>query len=83
VRRRHQRQQVAGVVVNAGSNVPREDYDRLRALLHNAARHGPASQNRAGHPQFRSHVLGRVSWVASLNPERGAKLREAFERVDW
>lgn len=83
VRRRHQRQQVTGVVVNGGANVPREDYDRLRALLHNAARHGPASQNRQGHPHFRSHVLGRISWVASLNPARGDKLREAFDRVDW
>ena len=83
VRRRHQRQQVTGVVVNGGANVPREDYDRLRALLHNAARHGPASQNRDGHPHFRSHVLGRISWVASLNADRGVKLREAFDRVDW
>ena len=83
VRRQHQRQQVAGVVVNAGTNVAREDYDRLRALLHNAARHGPASQNHEGHPHFRSHVLGRISWVASLHPERGAKLRAAFDRVEW
>lgn len=83
VRRRHQRQRVAGVVVNTGANVPREDYDRLRALLHNAAVHGPASQNRELHPHFRSHVLGRISWVESLNPERGRKLRAAFDRVDW
>jgi hypothetical protein len=83
VRRRHQRQEVTGVVVNAGSNAARDDYDRLRALLHNAARFGPASQNRQGHPHFRSHVLGRISWVSSLNPARGEKLREAFDRVAW
>ena len=83
VRRRHERQQVVGVVVNRRPNVPREEYDGLRALLHNAAVHGPASQNREGHPHFRSHVLGRISWVASLHPGRGEKLRRAFDAVDW
>jgi hypothetical protein len=70
-------------VINERPNVPRHEYDRLRALLHNAARHGPASQNRAGRPQFGAHVLGRISWVESLHPARGAKLRRAFDRVDW
>lgn len=83
VRRRHQRQRVAGVVVNARPNAARDEVDRLKALLHNAARHGPASQNRDGHPDFRAHLLGRISWVASLNPERGVRLRNDFDRIDW
>lgn len=83
VRRRHQRQQLTGVVVNQRLNVPRREYDALRALLHNAAATGPEGQNRERHPEFRSHVLGRISWVASVHPGRGAKLREAFDRVRW
>jgi RNA-directed DNA polymerase len=83
VRRAHERQLVCGVVVNAGTNVPRQEYDRLRALLHDAGRNGAAAANRAGEPEFRAHVLGRISWVASLHPARGARLLERFERVDW
>ncbi|MGH2856499.1 MAG: reverse transcriptase family protein [Solirubrobacteraceae bacterium] len=77
------RQTVCGVVVNARPNVPRTEYDALRAILHNAAHHGVAGQNRAGVPDFRSHLLGRIAWVAQLNPARGRRLREALERIDW
>jgi len=77
------RQRVCGIVVNDGPNVAREQYDELKAILHNAARNGPAAENRAGVPDFRAHLLGRIAWVASLNPARGAKLRLRFERIDW
>ena len=78
-----ERQLVCGVVVNAGTNLPRQEYDRLNALLHDAERNGPAAANRAGVPELRAHVLGRVSRVAPLHPGRGARLRERFERIDW
>lgn len=77
------RQIVCGVVVNARTNVPRTDYDLLRATLHNVARDGVAAQNRHQIPNFRAHLLGRISWVESLNPGRGRKLREAFVQIDW
>jgi RNA-directed DNA polymerase len=77
------RQQVCGIVVNDRPNVPRAEYDLLRAVLHNAARLGPTSQNRAGRPDFRAHLLGRVAWIEQLNPARGRKLRRAFSRIDW
>jgi hypothetical protein len=28
-------------------------------------------------------VLGRIAWVASLNPARGRKLRSTFAAIDW
>jgi RNA-directed DNA polymerase len=83
VQRAGGRQTVTGIVVNARPNVRREEYDALRALLHNAARHGPASQNRAGHPDFRAHLAGRIAWVAAVNPGRGDRLRAAFDRIVW
>jgi RNA-directed DNA polymerase len=76
-------QRVCGIVVNAHPNVPRTDYDRLRAVIHNAARQGPESQNRAGVADFRAHLLGRIAWVEQLNPARGRKLRRAFALIDW
>jgi hypothetical protein len=77
------RQQVTGVVVNAHPNVARDEFDRLKATLHNAARHGPAAQNREGVPDFRAHLLGRIAWVAWLNPARGARLRRLFDVIEW
>ena len=77
------RQRVCGVVVNERLNVPRRDYDVLKAILHNSTVHGPASQNREQLPDFRAHLLGRISWVGSLNPQRGEKLRSQFARIAW
>jgi RNA-directed DNA polymerase len=77
------RQHVCGVVVNEHPNVARPEADRLRALLHEARLRGPAAANRAGRPEFAAHVLGRIVWVAALNPARGARLRRAYELVDW
>ena len=77
------RQQLCGVVVNEHPNVPRREYDLLKAILHDAARNGPLAANRAGHPAFGPHLLGRIAWVEQLNPRRGRRLRERFEAVEW
>jgi RNA-directed DNA polymerase len=77
------RQQVCGIVVNAHPNAARVEYDRLRAIIHNAARTGPAAQNRASVADFRAHLLGRIAWVEQLNPVRGRTLRRAFALIDW
>jgi RNA-directed DNA polymerase len=74
------RQQVCGIVVNVAPNIPRSEYDRLRAILHNAAVHGPAAQGLAGRE---AELRGRIAWVASLNPHRGEKLLRRFEAIDW
>jgi RNA-directed DNA polymerase len=80
---RARRQRVCGIVVNERANVARAEYDRLKATLHNAAVRGPAAENRTGAPDFRAHLLGRIAWVASIHPSRGAKLRRRFDRIDW
>jgi RNA-directed DNA polymerase len=77
------RQTVLGLVVNERPNVPRNEYDRLRAVLHHAARAGPTAANRAGHPDFRAHLLGRISWAGAANPARAARLAGAFAAIDW
>jgi RNA-directed DNA polymerase len=77
------RQHLCGIVVNRHPNVSRREYDRLKAILHNAARRGPQHENRTGHAEFRSHLMGRIAWVEQLNPVRGRKLRERFAAIDW
>jgi RNA-directed DNA polymerase len=77
------RQSVCGIVVNVHPNVLRTEYDRLKAILHNAARHGPASQNRSGIADFEAHLAGRISWVEHLNPGRGERLRRRLAEIEW
>jgi RNA-directed DNA polymerase len=75
------RQTLCSVVVNERLNVPREEYDRLKAILHDAARHGLDAANREGRPHFRAHLAGRIAWVESLNPAKGARLRARLEAL--
>jgi retron-type reverse transcriptase len=77
------RQRITGIVVNEKLSVPRAEIDRLRAILHNCTRHGPAAQNRGAHADFRAHLRGRVAWVSSLDPAKGARLRAMFEQIRW
>jgi hypothetical protein len=77
------RQHLAGVVVNRRPNVRRAEYDRLKAILTNCRRHGATSQNRGVHPDFRSHLRGRIAFVEQLHPERGARLQRMFEQIEW
>jgi hypothetical protein len=77
------RQQLAGVVLNQHLNVRRAEYDRLKAILTNCVRHGPATQNREGRCDFKAHLAGRIAYVAMLNPTRGQRLWAAFHQVVW
>jgi RNA-directed DNA polymerase len=77
------RQYLAGLVTNQRMNVPRRDFDHLKATLHNCVRSGPESQNRDGRSQFRSHLEGRVAFVEMINPAKGKRLREILNRVQW
>jgi hypothetical protein len=81
--RRGVRQQLAGVVVNEHLNVSRTEYDKLKAVLTNCVRRGPASQNREGQLDFRAWLLGKVGFVTMINPARGAKLRRLFDAIVW
>jgi RNA-directed DNA polymerase len=78
-----QRQQLCGVVVNERAGVERAGRDELRAILHNCARLGPESQNRSGHLDFAAHLLGRIAWVAAVNPSQAERLRAQFDRIGW
>lgn len=83
VMRQGVRQHLAGLVANQRVNIMRNDLDRLKAILTNCVRHGPESQNREGHPQFRSHLQGRVSFVEMVNPAKAERLRRIFDQIQW
>jgi hypothetical protein len=77
------RQQLTGVVVNLKPNIRRDDYERLKATLHNCLRHGATSQNREGLPDFRMHLQGRIAHVRRFNPVRAERLAEDFRAIVW
>ena len=78
-----QRQSVCGIVVNERPNLSRNEFDRLKAILHRCAVDGPAGQNRDGHADWRAHLQGRVAWAAQLNAVKAQKLKALLDRIDW
>ncbi|GAA4430701.1 reverse transcriptase family protein [Bremerella cremea] len=76
-------QRIAGLVVNQQLNLPRKSFETLKAILTNCIRHGPASQNRSGHPDFRAHLQGKISYVASIHPAKGERLMHLFDQIEW
>lgn len=83
VRRRGNRQQICGLVVNERLNVPATERRLLRAILHNCVRSGPSTQNSAQVDDLRAHLRGRIEFVRAANPQQGERLLEQFARVDW
>jgi hypothetical protein len=77
------RQMVNGIVVNEKANMKRAERDRLKAILHNCARHGPASQNAARLSDFRAHLMGRVAQVRLIAPLHGQRMQRLFEQITW
>jgi hypothetical protein len=58
-------------------------FDRLKAVLHQCAIHGPSSQNYQRIADFRAHLLGRIAWIGQFSPTRKARLMRLFERIEW
>ncbi|MDF2444036.1 MAG: RNA-directed polymerase [Subtercola sp.] len=76
-------QRVTGIVVNEHTALPRAEFDRLKAILHNCAALGPESQNRDRHDDFRAHLLGRLAWARDLNASKAERLEREFARIRW
>ena len=71
---------VTGLVTNAGLSVPREARRRFRAVLHACERLG-VTKEATGHDEPKAYLLGFASYVAMVQPEAGAKLREQVKRL--
>ena len=76
-------QRLCGVVVNQHPNLPRAEFDRLKAVLHGCVVDGPAAHNRNHLADWRGHLIGRVAWARQVNPAKAQRLSALLERVDW
>lgn len=74
----HQRQTVTGVVVNRTPNLPRAEFDRLKATLHHLSK--PDDPRRNDKP-FLAQLSGRIAWAEQINPARAAALRLRFDAL--
>ncbi len=83
VRSAAQSQRLAGMVINRKTNLPRKEFDRLKAILHNCIYQGPEKQNRQEHADFQAHLAGRIAYVKWLNPARGEQLHQLWKRIEW
>lgn len=82
IMRRGRPQRVTGLLVNDRPSLGRAELDRLRAILHNAARAGSLeSQNRERRPNFRAYLEGRIAWAARFHPARAARLRASLDAL--
>lgn len=77
------RQSVCSIVVNRHANLPRPEFDLLKAILHRCVLQGPTSQNREARPHWREYLQGRVAWAAQLNPAKAERLKRLLAQIDW
>ncbi len=75
------RQEAVGLVLNEKLNVPRDEFDRLKAILHKCVLRGPSSVNAGEHPNFRLHLIGRIQYVDQSNQSRRLKLMKLFDQM--
>ena len=80
VQRPGRRQSVTGIIVNNKLGLPRKEVRRLRAIVHNATKTGLEAQNRDNDPKFRERVLGKLAYLAMVDPEKGRPLLERLQR---
>lgn len=80
VMRRHQRQEVTGVVVNRKPSVCREELRKFRALLFQIEKDGPDGKRWREGSLFNS-IEGFAHFVAMVNPEKGKPLVERVHQL--
>lgn len=79
LRAKHQ-QRVTGLVVNERAAVPRADRRRFRAILHNCAKHGIASQAR-DREDFEAYLTGYAAYIHMVDPVLGKQYLAEVARL--
>ncbi len=82
VMRKAGRQEVTGLIVNSGkASLPRESRRQLRAILHNAAKHGLSAANKTNRPRFAQYLRGKVAFAAMIDPQRADEWRGMLKQA--
>ena len=74
-----------GIVFNKHLNIPRENFDNMRFILHNCRKHGFQSQfSRYGSEtaaQMEDQLRGKIAWCKYVNKDKGLKLEGMFHEA--
>jgi len=78
IQRHTGRQTVLGVVINQHVNIGRDEFDRLKAVIHAVGR---TDDSRATDMQFMASLIGTLAWVETVNPRKGLKLQSLLAKA--
>lgn len=95
--RRNSRQVVTGIVVNRRTNVPRDQFKWIRAVVHNCRKNGADGElqkwrdrmAKAGREApddmgaFGRQLAGRIAFMRHVHPKRGQKLWDEFRQIEF
>ena len=77
------RQETVGYVINHKVNVPKEYYRNLRKTIHLCKVKGiEVVAGEVPVEKFRRSLIGRIQYVAGVNPTRGMKLLADFKTIE-
>jgi hypothetical protein len=75
------RQQVTGIVVNKYLNISKEKLKAFRATLYQIETEGLAGKTWGDSPNLIASITGFASYVAMVNPSKGAEFIESVKRI--
>lgn len=77
------RKSFTGFVVSDKSNVPKDEYRKVRAIVYNCQTKGPASQFSGDLQKAKARLMGMIARIHQVNPAHANRLRKAFNTINW
>jgi retron-type reverse transcriptase len=81
IMKRHQRQEVTGVVVNEKPNVNKKSLKRFRALLYQIEKDGIQGKSWNGGANVLAEIDGYANFVYQINKEKGVAFKEQVAKI--
>lgn len=78
------RQVVTGLIVNQKKlSIGRKKYHILKSTIYNCKTKGILSQNKHNHPNFKKHLLGKISALKKIDIWKWYKLKQEIDNLNW
>ncbi|MCU0547120.1 MAG: reverse transcriptase family protein [Oscillatoriaceae cyanobacterium Prado104] len=79
--RKHQQQEVTGIVVNEKLSISQKELKRFRATLFQIEKDGPEGKRWGNSEDVIASIQGFANFVAMVNPEKGAEFLEQVKAI--
>lgn len=78
------RQVVTGLIVNQKKlSIGRKKYHILKSIIYNCKTKGILSQNKNDHPNFKKHLVGKISALKKIDIWKWYKLKKEIDNLNW